>query len=159
MRETLFNWLRPVIVEARCLDLFAGSGALGFEAASRGAAEVVMVEQDRVTVERLRANRALLGASCIRIVQADALRWLTNEQTRFDVIFLDPPFGQGLLARTIEGLGSSGYAPDGAWIYLEAERSLGEPPLPSAWELHRKALAGGVGYYLARSGASPVAAA
>lgn len=97
VRETLFNWLGQRLDGQRCLDLFAGSGALGFEAASRGAAEVVMVERDAQVLARLREQAARLGAAQVRIVAADGLDYLAGDCGRFDLILLDPPFGAGLL--------------------------------------------------------------
>jgi 16S rRNA (guanine966-N2)-methyltransferase len=150
VRETLFNWLQPVIAGARCLDLFAGSGALGFEAASRGAAAVVMVEQNRLAVAGLRFNSNRLGASVVRVVQADALQWLRRERQVFDVVFLDPPFGHKLLPKTLELLSGSGRLADGAHVYMERERVLGELALPPGWELFRAMSAGAVACSLAR---------
>src|SRR5476649_1681914 len=94
VRETLFNWLGQDLTGLACLDLFAGSGALGFEAASRGAARVVMVEKDRAAVAELERSRATLGAAQVAVVDGDAALYLAREQERFDVVFLDPPFRQ-----------------------------------------------------------------
>jgi 16S rRNA (guanine966-N2)-methyltransferase len=102
-RETLFNWLGQRLDGLRCLDLFAGSGALGFEAASRGAAEVVLVERDARAAAALEANAALLGAAQARVVRAEGLAWLAGECGCFDVIFLDPPFAAGLLPAALAG--------------------------------------------------------
>jgi 16S rRNA (guanine966-N2)-methyltransferase len=96
VRETLFNWLGQDLPGWHCLDLFAGSGALGFEAASRGAERVVMIERDRAALEALEKNRAVLGASQVSILRADALAWLANDRESFDLIFVDPPFDSGL---------------------------------------------------------------
>lgn len=153
VRETLFNWLAPVIAGSRCLDLFAGSGALGFEAASRGAADVVLVEREPRIVKSLREQAQRLGAGNVRIVQADARQYLSGAAHPYDVVFLDPPFGQGLLASFLESLGQGWLASD-AWIYLEAERGFSGEQLsellPEGFGLVRSKLAGQVGYHLAR---------
>ncbi|HKK13345.1 MAG TPA: 16S rRNA (guanine(966)-N(2))-methyltransferase RsmD [Gammaproteobacteria bacterium] len=153
VRETLFNWLAPVIEGARCLDLFAGSGALGLEAASRGAARVVLVDRNRTVVAALREHATRLDAPGVEVVQADAFGFLQTSPTgQFDVVFLDPPFGEGLLAPCIEALDRGGWLAGGALVYLEAEAALGAPALPAGWELLRSRSAGGVGYHLARPG-------
>lgn len=100
-RETLFNWLAPTIADARCLDLFAGSGALGFEAASRGAQQCVLVERDPVVARALVASRDLLGAQQCDIVRADALMYLAGTEQIFDVVFLDPPFDTSLVSECL----------------------------------------------------------
>ncbi|MCU0973474.1 MAG: 16S rRNA (guanine(966)-N(2))-methyltransferase RsmD, partial [Burkholderiales bacterium] len=97
VRETLFNWLGHDLTGLACLDLYAGSGALGFEAASRGAARVLMVERDRVVARALRENAARLAATQVEVVQADALAHLRHDTRMYDVVFLDPPFSEDLL--------------------------------------------------------------
>jgi 16S rRNA (guanine966-N2)-methyltransferase len=149
VRETLFNWLAPVIAGARCLDAFAGSGALGFEAISRGAAEVVMIERAAVAARQLQANARLLGAEGIHIHQADTLEWLDRSGRPFDIVFLDPPFAEGLLAPAIARLDSNGWLAAGARLYLEAPLQTGFPALPAGWELIRDKMAGQVRYGLA----------
>jgi 16S rRNA (guanine966-N2)-methyltransferase len=149
VRETLFNWLQPVIAGARCLDLYAGSGALGFEAASRGGAEVVMVEQSEVVARVLEANVRLLPGSQLRVVRDEALRWLATAGGSFDVVFLDPPFGAGLLGRSCALLERHGWLAPGAFIYLETCVSDGLPALPASWDLVRDKRAGLVRYALA----------
>ncbi|MBK1721752.1 16S rRNA (guanine(966)-N(2))-methyltransferase RsmD [Thiocystis violacea] len=150
VRETLFNWLTPVIAGARCLDAFAGSGALGFEAASRGASEVVMLERATPVVRQLRANAQSLGAAEIAIHQTDALEWLTRvAPAPFDLIFLDPPFAEGLLAPAIERLTANGWLGAETRVYLEAPIQTGFPPLPPDWELIRDKTAGQVRFGLA----------
>jgi 16S rRNA (guanine966-N2)-methyltransferase len=104
VRETLFNWLGQRLEGLACLDLFAGSGALGFEAASRGAARVVMVERDRVALALLERNREALGARQVAIVAADALAFLARTRESFDVVFLDPPFRQNAVPAVLERL-------------------------------------------------------
>jgi 16S rRNA (guanine966-N2)-methyltransferase len=104
VRETLFNWLGQDLPGWACLDLFAGSGALGFEAASRGAARVVLIEREAKAVRALEANRTTLGASQLEIVRADALAWLAHNHVAFDLIFVDPPFDSGLAATLLQDL-------------------------------------------------------
>ncbi|MBI5463147.1 MAG: 16S rRNA (guanine(966)-N(2))-methyltransferase RsmD [Gammaproteobacteria bacterium] len=158
VRETLFNWLAPVLAGSRCLDLFAGSGALGFEAASRGAAEVVLVERDATVVKALREQQQRLAATQIQIVQADALQFLGGTPRPFDIVLLDPPFGQDLLEAALAALTSAWLAPT-AFIYLEAERAVAAETLaallPDGFELFRSKTAGQVGYHLARRLAEP----
>lgn len=148
VRETLFNWLMPVIEGARCLDLFAGSGALGLEALSRGAARVVLVDRDAQVVASLRAHLADLGAEGAELRQADAQRFLEGTPEPFDVVFLDPPYNKGLLAPCLVRLGQGWLAP-GARVYIEAESALDPLPLPEGWVLLRSKGAGQVGYHLA----------
>lgn len=121
VRETLFNWLQMQIPGARCLDLFAGSGALGLEALSRGAGEVVMVEKHPAAARALRDNIALLGAQNAVLVQDDAFRYLQRETQGFDLIFLDPPFHQSLLEPALEILFANKLLKTGGMIYLEQE--------------------------------------
>lgn len=151
-RETLFNWLQPVIRGSRCLDLFAGSDALGLEAASRGAAGVVLVEQAGAAVRCLREAVAMLQADDIVSVQAgDALRYLRGgpgEQAPFDVVFLDPPFADDLLEQACRLLVEQGWLAPGARLYLETDRTRGLPPLRPGWELLRERTAGQVLYAL-----------
>jgi 16S rRNA (guanine966-N2)-methyltransferase len=148
VRETLFNWLAPVIRGARCLDLYAGSGALGLEAASRGAAEVVLVDNDRQVVAALGRQLETLGAHQVRVVQAEVLEWLSGPSSTFDIVFLDPPFRRGMLHPCIQQLAGRGWLSDQARVYIEAEKGL-VPELPENWELLRSKAAGQVGYHLA----------
>lgn len=153
VRETLFNWLQLVIHGARCLDLYAGSGALGIEAASRGAATVVLVDRDVNVVHTLREQLQILGAQQVQVVRADVAGWLSGTPQAFDIVFLDPPFGAGLLADSIRQLETGGWLAPEAWIYVEAEQGL-MPDLPDSWELYRSKRAGRVGYHLLRRQAS-----
>ncbi|WP_250450186.1 16S rRNA (guanine(966)-N(2))-methyltransferase RsmD [Caballeronia sp. ATUFL_M2_KS44] len=152
VRETLFNWLGQDLTGQRCLDLFAGSGALGFEAASRGASRVLMVERSGRAAAQLKANQARLDARNIEIAEADALRLAAGlAPGSFDVIFLDPPFGdEALLARALE-LAAPLAAADGA-IYVECGNAL-DPDATNAlagWTLAREGKAGAVHYHLLR---------
>lgn len=149
VRETLFNWLAPVIAGARCLDLFAGSGALGIEALSRGAAEVVFVERHPTAARRLRENLERLGAASFRVEQAEALVWLDREAQPFDIVFLDPPYGQGLLTPACAALERFRWLAPAARIYLEAGPDSQPLQLPANWEIIREKTAGQVTYRLA----------
>ncbi|MEJ2344117.1 MAG: 16S rRNA (guanine(966)-N(2))-methyltransferase RsmD [Gammaproteobacteria bacterium] len=150
VRETVFNWLQPVIAGARCLDLFAGSGALGFEALSRGAAQVVMVDADARVAAQLRDQGGMLQAAGLEVLVAEAQQYLAGPAPAgFDIVFLDPPFGRGLLGPCCRSLEAGGWLTAGARIYLEAERSLQALPLPESWTLIRSKQAGQVGYHLA----------
>ncbi|RKP49220.1 16S rRNA (guanine(966)-N(2))-methyltransferase RsmD [Trinickia fusca] len=148
VRETLFNWLGQRLDGQRCLDLFAGSGALGFEAASRGAARVVMVERNARAARQLRENQARLAARAIEIAEADALRLAENlAPGSFDVVFLDPPFGDGVLARALE-LTLRLVAP-GGFLYVESGEALeDDAPLLAGWVIARRGKAGAVHYHL-----------
>ena len=149
VRETLFNWLAPILPGARCLDLFAGSGALGIEALSRGAAEVVFVERHPLAARTLRDHLDRLHAQNARVEQADALAWLRQQGTPFEIALLDPPFGQGLLESSCAALEAGGWLATSAWIYLEAEAEA-EIALPACWTPYREKTAGAVTYRLAR---------
>lgn len=122
VRETLFNWLGQDLSGMRCLDLFAGSGALGFEAASRGAETVVMVEAASQALAHLRHTASILRSNQIRIQGGDALRFLGATQERFDVVFLDPPYNQGWIERLAPKLET--VLAEGARVYVESEREI-----------------------------------
>ena len=154
VRETLFNWLTPVIPGARCLDLFAGSGALGLEALSRGAAQVVLVDNHAAVIKQLHANLALLHSNAAEAVKAAALHYLKGPASAFDIVFLDPPYQADLLPECIERLEQGGWLNAHAWIYLEASSQSGLPPLPPSWTVYRSKTAGEVGYHLVRRVAS-----
>ena len=148
VRETLFNWLGPVLSGARCLDLFAGSGALGIEAGSRGASELVLIDNNPLVVRTLRAQLQLLDFPAARVLQQDVNQWLATTATPFDVVFLDPPFRQQRLPECIALLEAGGWLAAGARVYMEAEKSW-TPVLPDSWELYRSKQAGQLGYHLA----------
>ncbi|MBK8752521.1 MAG: 16S rRNA (guanine(966)-N(2))-methyltransferase RsmD [Candidatus Competibacteraceae bacterium] len=150
VRETLFNWLAPRLPGARCLDLFAGSGALGIEALSRGAAEVVFIERHPLAIRALRENLARLKAEGARVEPGEALTWLRQPGTPFDIVLLDPPFGQGLLEPVCAALEAGDWLAETAWIYLEAEAELPPLSLPAPWRIYREKIAGAVAYRLAR---------
>lgn len=149
VRETVFNWLTPYLPGAVCLDLFAGSGAFGFEALSRGAARAVLVEKRLEVVAALRHNREQLKAEQVDIVHADAVEYLRGPVAAFDIVFTDPPYASGLLGPCVELLDTRGWLKPGAFIYLEAPHGAA-PPLPETWRLLRSKTAGQVGYHLAR---------
>lgn len=147
VRETLFNWLAPVIQGARCLDCFAGSGALGLEALSRYAGSVTLLEFERPVAQQLEKNLALLKGNG-QVVNTNALNWLAGNAEPYQVVFLDPPFRKGLLAQTIERLEQQGWLADEAWVYVEAEAESAATDVPANWALHREKVAGQVAYRL-----------
>ena len=149
IRETLFNWLTPDIHGMRCLDLFAGSGALGFEALSRGAASVVFVEKAAGVAKTLRVSIGTLDAGDATVVQTDAHGFLTSDiPQKFDLVFLDPPFADDLLEDLCRLLAGSGCLAAGARIYLEQERNQTVPTLPKGWAFIREKTTGNVRYSL-----------
>lgn len=152
VRETLFNWLQTVILDARCLDLFAGSGALGIEALSRGAAASVFVERDVQAVQSINASLQRLDAVGGAVIRADALSWLeVAPAIPFDIVFLDPPYAAGLLPQVCEKLARNRWLAPSAMIYMESPAAEPLPALPAGWSVHRSRRAGQVGYHLARA--------
>ncbi len=148
VRETLFNWLRVEVEGASCLDLFAGSGALGFEAASRGAAKVVQVEFHPKVVSQLLANRERLAAFQVEVILSDVLRFLKHATAYpFDLVFLDPPFYRGLAEGCCFLLEERGWLAPQAKIYVEAESRL-VPKVPVGWQTLRSKQVGEVGCHL-----------
>ncbi|MHB1094310.1 16S rRNA (guanine(966)-N(2))-methyltransferase RsmD [Thiobacillus sp.] len=137
VRETLFNWLGQDLPGWICLDLFAGSGALGFEAASRGADRVVMIERDLQAAGTLEKNRVVLGASQIDILRADALAWLANNRETFDLIFVDPPFDSGLAEAVLADLAR--HLKSGGYAYIEHGTHV---VAPRGFIIHRSGRAG-----------------
>lgn len=156
VRETLFNWLQTDIRQAVCLDLFSGTGALGFEALSRGAVSATLVEQDRRQVASLRETLIRLDADNGEVIQGDALQVIHRLQQRerqpYNLVFLDPPFQGELLEQCCALLGDSPLLKKNALIYLETNQTDFEAKLPEQWELLKKQKAGQVSYYLARVG-------
>jgi 16S rRNA (guanine966-N2)-methyltransferase len=150
VRETLFNWLQQDIAGARCLDLYAGSGALGLEALSRGASRVVFVDVEPAVT--LHLSQALEGLGCDRgqVIRADAARFLAGAPETFDIVFLDPPYADRALLDVSRCLDERGWLRPGGLAYLEDPASAGEPELPAGWTLLRSKRAGEVGYHLAR---------
>ncbi len=148
VRETLFNWLQPVVDGARCLDLYAGTGALGLEALSRGAAAVTFVEREPRLAAALKANLARLKVEG-EVIADDAARWLQGRARPFDLVFLDPPFALDAWAATSRTLEAGGWLAPRAWIYVESPRGAAFT-LPDTWLPHRQGHAGEVAYALYR---------
>ncbi len=148
VRETLFNWLQFRIPGARVLDLFAGSGALGFEAASRGACEVFMLERDARIANQLRENAERLGADAVRVQNRDALQWLECAKTSFDVIFLDPPFDAGLLTQVIESVRDNGIIAPAGCLYFEFDAKREPLAVEQGWRVLKRKMVGQVGFGL-----------
>lgn len=155
VRETLFNWLAPMIQGARCLDCFAGSGALGIEALSRYAGSATLLEFERPVAQQLEKNLALLNAKDAKVFNVNALNWLAKNGNPFDVVFVDPPFRKGILQETLTLLEQQGWLADEAWIYVEAEVEHGAIPVPNSWRLHREKVAGQVAYRLYHRNIAP----
>ncbi len=150
IRETLFNWLAPTIEGARCLDLFAGTGALGLEALSRGARSADLVESAPVAAAALRENLVRLAADGALVHETDAVRFLdtANRQAAYDVVFLDPPFSDGRYEELCTLLNDRGWLAPGARIYIEQDRKQSLPALPADWQVVKEKTAGNVRYAL-----------
>jgi len=147
IRETLFNWLMNTIRGARCLDAFAGSGALGFEAWSRGASDVTLLEQSRVTSMHLKKQAAAFGSNMLHVIHMDAISYLQSKTAEFDIIFLDPPFGKPqLLLESIKCLENSLTLRPGGLLYTESSEAL--TLNPALWETLKFKKAGNVLYSL-----------
>lgn len=149
VRETLFNWLAPYINGANCLDLFAGSGVLGFEALSRGAKYVEMVDQSQDVVNLLKAELADFKAENAMVWRADVPLQLKTPKERFDIVFLDPPYQANLLVPTCQHLEQQGFLANSAQIYLEARELIKDNDLPENWRIVKAKQAGQVFYHLA----------
>ncbi|ASO30245.1 MULTISPECIES: 16S rRNA (guanine(966)-N(2))-methyltransferase RsmD [Vibrio] len=148
VKETLFNWLAQEIPGAHCLDLFAGSGSLGFEAASRQAESVTLIELNPTAFKQLEHNIGALNATNLRAINSDALAFLKQQGTPHHVVFIDPPFRQGLLSEAVSLLEQNGWLADEALIYIETEKELALEGIPANWHLHREKNAGQVSYRL-----------
>lgn len=148
VKETLFNWLAQEIPGAHCLDLFAGSGSLGFEAASRQAQAVTLIELNPTAFKQLEHNIAALNATNLRAINSDALAFLKQQGTPHHLVFIDPPFRQGLLSEAVSLLEQNGWLADEALIYIETEKELALEGIPANWRLHREKNAGQVSYRL-----------
>ena len=156
LRETLFNWLQGEVAGRRALDLFAGTGALGLEAASRGAAEVVLIEREPALVRSLGETLLRLKVGNARVEQADALAWLARgPEPRFDLVFLDPPFDAGLWQPAAQAL--QPWLARTAWVYVELARAVPFHP-PEGWRLHRESSSREVRGLLFRAESANVAA-
>lgn len=154
VRETLFNWLAMVLPGTSCIDLFAGSGALGLEALSRGAAEVMFVEKSNVAATQLKENLKKLDSSNGRVETMPAQQFLSQLSQPVGLVFLDPPFRQGLLEPCIDLLSQPGMLVEGGWVYIETGIDEVLPELPGHWQLHRQKTAGQVCYRLFQNQAS-----
>lgn len=154
VRETLFNWLQGEIIGARCLDLFTGSGALGLEALSRAAAEVVMIDKNPQAVRMIQHNLDLLAVENAQLLQCDAEQYLQHYQKQhdahktFDIVFLDPPFNKQLVLPFCHYLDESACLSEQAVIYIEMEKKEPLSPLPAGWEILKEKKAGQSAYYL-----------
>jgi 16S rRNA (guanine966-N2)-methyltransferase len=148
VRETLFNWLQYDIQGRRCLDLYAGSGALGFEAASRGAKSVLQVEENPLVCRQLHENAVTLQALQIKVVQSEVFRFLAGNSETFDIVFIDPPFHKNLAVQTCQWLEDKNWLGANAKIYVEVEQQLLLAGMPENWQLLKHKSAGEVGYYL-----------
>lgn len=149
IRETLFNWLAPEIQGARCLDVFAGSGALGIEALSRGASEVLMIERDSKAATQLKLNLEILKATQGRVTSEDAISKLLkgNQDEPYHIVFVDPPFQLTLWQKVIDALEVGNWLAEDATVYIESGRDDEYHP-PINWQLHRDKHAGAVSYRL-----------
>lgn len=155
MRETLFNWLAPYIDKAHCLDLFAGSGALGFEALSRGASKVVMIDAERKVIQELKTNQKLLNAENLEIINMEAEKYLSqHHKDAFDIIFLDPPFKKQLISNICQLIDKNKLLKPKGYIYIETNAALSTGDLPTNWQITKQKQAGKVLYYLAKSNCS-----
>ena len=150
VKETLYNWLMPIIQNSNCLDCFSGSGSLGFEAASRGAQSVTLLEKDKQVANQLKKNKQLIVSNKIDIYATDTFQWLDKPaQKQFDVVFIDPPFHQSLIEKTVQLLENNHWLTSSAYIYIESETNHDLTSyIPSNWYLHREKTAGQVHSYL-----------
>jgi 16S rRNA (guanine966-N2)-methyltransferase len=147
VKETVFNWLMPFIQDTNCLDCFAGSGGLGFEALSRGASHVSLIELNKAAAQQLTENKVLLQANNISVINSDALNFIRKNTQRFDVVFLDPPFRKNFVEQTAQLLNENSLA-DNALIYIEMESEDNNQQLPLNWTLLKEKIAGQVIYRL-----------
>jgi len=154
VRETLFNWLQPVIYNASCLDLYSGSGALGFEALSRGALEVTMVDNNRQVYQQLNHNLQLLNCENANTKCMDAIDFLSKQSTtrpadkKYQIVFLDPPFNQNLLDKCCQQLEQQQLFAEESYIYIEAEQNLKLTNIPENWQKIKEKKTGQLAYYL-----------
>jgi len=147
VKETVFNWLMPFIQDSNCLDCFAGSGGLGFEALSRGASHVSLIELNKAAALQLKENQQLLKTDNITIINSDAISFIKSNTQKFDVVFLDPPFRKGFVEQTTQLLNENSLA-DNALIYIEMESEQNDQKLPLNWKLLKEKVAGQVIYRL-----------
>ena len=148
VRETLFNWLMYDIKDARCLDLFAGSGALGIEALSRGANELVFVEKNKKAADNLKQNLASLNYADNSVFNTSAEVVFKKNQHPFDIIFIDPPFFQDYLTNTLNSINTPSFVKSGTLIYVEREKHSEPFSIPPNWQLEKEKQLGGLEFYL-----------
>jgi|TARA_B110000914_G_C15280262_1_gene361769 16S rRNA (guanine966-N2)-methyltransferase len=147
VKETVFNWLMPYVQDAKCLDCFAGSGSLGFEALSRGAKQVTLLELNKSAASQLKANKLLLKAEEVKINQTNTVEYLKGNIEKYDLVFLDPPFRKKL-AEQCAILLNSGWLAEKSLIYVEMEANDNAQQLPNNWCLLKEKIAGQVSYQL-----------
>lgn len=153
VRETIFNWLAPMIHGARCLDLFAGSGALGLEALSRGAAFTQFVDSHNKATQAIQSHLDLLNANeKAKVIQLDGLKFLKNDAQVYDLVFLDPPYQLDFMQKVVPILEENGWLADNAMMYLEIEKRQSLPELPANWKQLKEKTAGEVHYFLFQRG-------
>jgi 16S rRNA (guanine966-N2)-methyltransferase len=157
VRETLFNWLPHDLAGWRCLDAFAGSGALGFEAASRGASAVLLIERDPRLARRLRESQQRLNATAIQVEAADAFAWMRRADAQsFELVFVDPPFDAGLFEPALAA--AARLLVPGGFAYLEADRAFDDAGVaPLQLRVHRHGRAGNVHFHLLQRVSAPAA--
>ena len=158
VKETVFNWLTPHIVGSRCLDLFAGSGALGFEALSRGAEYVVSIDQNAEVITNIQKNAETFKTNAIQIVHHNSLSWLQDPKNAlhpFDSVFVDPPYRLKVLVECFKLLEKNGFLKPNALIQFESETPILSEDLPKTWKFLHQKKAGVVHYYLAEKGSDP----
>ncbi|BAX54532.1 16S rRNA (guanine(966)-N(2))-methyltransferase RsmD [Photobacterium damselae subsp. piscicida] len=148
VKETLFNWLAQDIYQAKCLDLFAGSGSLSFEALSRGAESLTMIELDQKAAAQLKQNLTAIGATNATLHNTNSVNFLNQAGTPHDLVFIDPPFRKDLIQQVIAALEANHWLSPNALIYIEAEKELGSIDVPPSWHLYREKTAGQVCYRL-----------
>ncbi|MHA6611760.1 16S rRNA (guanine(966)-N(2))-methyltransferase RsmD [Photobacterium damselae] len=148
VKETLFNWLAQDIYQAKCLDLFAGSGSLSFEALSRGAESLTMIELDQKAAAQLKQNLTAIGAINATLHNTNSVNFLNQAGTPHDLVFIDPPFRKDLIQQVITALEANHWLSPNALIYIEAEKELGSIDVPPSWHLYREKTAGQVCYRL-----------
>lgn len=155
VRETIFNWLTPMINGAHCLDLFAGSGALGLEALSRGAASATFVDSHKKVVQALKSHLDLLSSNDrAKVFEMDGVKFLSEDKfkirdaRKYDLVFLDPPYHLDFMQKVVPLLEENGWLNDNAMLYLEIEKRQTLPELPKNWQMLKDKTAGEVHYFL-----------
>jgi len=148
IRETVFNWLQSEVGNARCLDLYAGTGALGLEAASRGAEQVTLIEANQQAARQLKSHCDVLQATQCEVHAETALAFLAHNDAQYDIVFIDPPYQANAWTEVAEQLVRTGALADKALIYIEYPKSVSKPELPTQWQLLKEKKAGAVNYAL-----------